>query len=105
MRQRPDVTRLKRLLVYALAGNGDLAEAAKTAQGFIAAGDTDPEIAAELAQIDAKLHPPPPSPATLAYEAARRATRLMLPAIMPARSPPRAARSAISRTMRNTKRF
>lgn len=70
LRQRPDVTRLKRLLVYALAGNGDLAEAAKTAQGFIAAGDTDPEIAAELAQIDAKLHPPPPSPASLAYEAA-----------------------------------
>ncbi len=105
MRQRPDVTRLKRLLVYALAGNGDLAEAAKTAQGFIAAGDTDPEIAAELAQIDAKLHPPPPSPATLAYEAAAEGYKAYAAGDYAGAVAAARRASAISRTMPNTKRF
>lgn len=70
LRQRPDVVRLKRLLVYALRADGQLQAAADAAKGFIAAGDRDPEIAAELAQIEATLNPPPPTPEALAYEAA-----------------------------------
>ncbi|MDF2811167.1 MAG: bacteriophage adsorption protein, partial [Microvirga sp.] len=37
IRQRPDVNRLRRLLVEALAASGDLEEADRTASGFVEA--------------------------------------------------------------------
>lgn len=44
IRQRPDVARLKRLLIEALAASGSLEEADRTATGFIEAGVQDPEL-------------------------------------------------------------
>jgi tetratricopeptide (TPR) repeat protein len=44
IRQRPDVSRLKRLLVEALAASGSLEEADSTASRFIEAGIQDPEL-------------------------------------------------------------
>jgi len=45
IRQRPDLARLKRLLVEALAASGDLEEAERTVLGFVEAGIQDPELA------------------------------------------------------------
>lgn len=44
IRQRPDLARLKRLLVEALAASGDVEEAERTAASFIEAGIQDPEL-------------------------------------------------------------
>ena len=101
VRQRPDLSRLKRLLVAALEASGNPLEGARRASEFIAAGDRDPALLADRdrmrnsplahAQLDVLKAPndraaqarlarllaggtgPPPSPAYLAAEAAFKA--------------------------------
>jgi len=85
IRQRPDVTEPKRLLVLSLAGAGELTAALETASGFIAAGETDAKLIAMrdriqeqiLAQTEGKTGVPVATPARPdpAYQAAERAYR------------------------------
>jgi len=75
IRQRPDVSRLRRLLVDALAASGDLEEADRTASRFIQAGIKDPELVLQRDRLRERLAqrsasqvvqesqtPPPPAP-------------------------------------------
>lgn len=73
IRQRPDVNRLKRLLIEALIASGALEEADRTASGFIEAGVQDPELVRQrdrvrerLAQRSAPANAVPEAPARAA---------------------------------------
>ncbi len=54
-RQRPDLARLKRLLVESLLAEGKPEEAEREAAAFIAAGETDPELRDQLGQVRLRL--------------------------------------------------
>ena len=51
IRQRPDLSRLKRLLVAALEASGNPLEAERRAAEFIAAGDNDPALLADRERL------------------------------------------------------
>lgn len=55
IRQRPDVVRLKRLLVETLLTDGKLDEAEREAAAFIAAGETNPELIGQRSRIRLRL--------------------------------------------------
>jgi tetratricopeptide (TPR) repeat protein len=55
IRQRPDVNRLRRLLVEALAASGDLEEADRTASGFVEAGIQDPELVQQRDRVRERI--------------------------------------------------
>jgi Bacteriophage N adsorption protein A C-term len=55
IRQRPDVVRLKRLLVETLLTDGRLEEAEREAAAFIAAGETNPELIGQRSRIGLRL--------------------------------------------------
>ena len=55
IRQRPDVVRLKRLLVETLLTDGRLDEAEREAAAFIAAGETNPELTGQRSRIRLRL--------------------------------------------------
>lgn len=69
VRQRPDVARLKRLLVDALARAGRLEEAERTAGDFLRAGNNDPELSGQRTQLRQQLAR---RPAEAAYRALER---------------------------------
>lgn len=69
VRQRPDVKRLKRLLVDALARAGRLEEAERTAGDFLHAGGGDPELSGQRFQLRQQLAR---RPAEAAYRALER---------------------------------
>jgi tetratricopeptide (TPR) repeat protein len=55
IRQRPDIDRLKRLLVEALAASGAFEEADRTASAFIEAGVQDPELVRQRDRIRERI--------------------------------------------------
>ena len=69
VRQRPDVRRLKRLLVDALARAGRLEEAERAAGEFLHANDNDPELSGLRSQLRQQLAR---RPAEAAYRALER---------------------------------
>ena len=77
LRQRPDAARLKRLLVYALAANGQFDDAAVAAKDLVAAGDQDPALLAELDRLEGRLPTAlaPDQPVAPAYASADEAYR------------------------------
>lgn len=83
VRERPDVSRLKRLLVQALAEAGHIDEAEKAAGDFVDSGETDPELVAQRGRLRQLLAR---RPAEAAYRALERkdiaeATRLAAAAV------------------------
>lgn len=63
IRQRPDVARLRVLLVLSLEAAGQIENAKTTAEQFIAAGDTTAELSGHLARIEGHLSEKAVSPA------------------------------------------
>lgn len=65
IRQRPDVIRLRRLLVEALAASGDLEEADRTASSLIEAGVRDPALVQQRDRLRERMAERSGPPATV----------------------------------------